>query len=183
MKRFKYFALLLSALILIGCSDTPKKEAQEINEMKYEDPRLVKDADILTSFASNTLLSMEMAQVAKEKSTNSEVRKLAMEMLEDHKKLFDALQVEAAEYKIVLPANLSQEQIEMVNDLKELKEPAFSTNYLNAVVDYHETLEGGMESMLKKTKYESMLDFGRMVDSQIFVHENRAKSLLEEMES
>jgi len=183
MKTIKYFTLLLTTLVLISCNNTPKQEAQEINEMKYENTRLARDADVLTSYASNTLLSIEMARIAKDQSNNSEVKALASEMLEDHKKLFGMLITEAANYDIILPENLSENQIEKVEDFKGLDGTAFNTYYLNSVTNYHETLEDGMESMLKQTKYESLLDFGRMVDSQIFVHENRAKSLLEEMES
>jgi putative membrane protein len=181
--RFRYFIAFILAAFLVSCEETPREEAQEINDFQFEDTRMADDSDILTRFAANALLSVQLSALATEQSDNPEVKAFATTMMADHQKIYDSLIVSTARFDIVLPAELSDQQQEMINTLKSKEGKAFDIAYLNAVVDYHSTLEGGMESMIQKTNHDSLVDFARMVDSHIYIHQNEAKTMLMEIDS
>ncbi|MCB0579475.1 MAG: DUF4142 domain-containing protein [Phaeodactylibacter sp.] len=177
MKAIRYFAAFFAGLLLAACQQTPKEAAHQVNNYRFEGLTVADEADVLTNYAANTLLSIELSDVAVQDGFSEEVRALAATMAKDHRQLFGELEKLAANFDMALPAKLSDEQMEMVEMLKSKSGKALDETYVDMVISYHEAFSGKMEAIMKNTSYEGMLDFARLVDSHHYVHLNEAKKL------
>ncbi len=171
------------AFLLTACEQTPTQEALQENEYRYEAITLEEEIHVLTKYASNTLMSIRLADLAVQQAQNEKVKALAEKMSADHRQLYEELKVLADNYNMALPAELSEEKKETINTLKGKDGTAFDKMYLASVVSYHEAFEDSMENVMEGTEYEQLITLARAIDSHNYVHLNRAKTLMMEMDS
>ena len=183
MKTIRYFTIAMASFLFVACQQTPKEEALQENNYRFEGLTVSDEVTILTNYSSNTLLSIQLADIAIQDATSEKVRALATKIAKDHRQLFGELERLAANFNMVLPAKLSEEQMETVDMLKSKSGAAFDRAYIDMVIAYHDAFSDKMEAIMKETSYEGMLDFARLADSYHYVHTNEAKKLKMEMEA
>ena len=183
MNMIRYFSISLAAFLLIACQQTPKEEALQENNYRFEGLAVSNEVNVLTNYAANTLLSIRLADIAVQDASTSQVRELAKMMAKDHRQLYGELEKLAANYNMALPAELSEGQRETVKMLESKTGASLDQSYVDMSISYHEAFSDKMENIIKDTSHESMLEFARLVDSHRYVHLNEAKKLKMELEA
>lgn len=181
--KMKYLAIALLGFLFVACQQTPKQEAHQENEYRFEGLMVEDEIDVLTSYAANTRLSIQLADAAVQDADSERVRTLASTMAKDHRQLYSELEELAAVYNMALPAGLSEEQMETLNMLKSKSGKEFDKTYIDMVLSYHNAFSDKMENIIKEATHESMMDFARLVDSHHYVHMNEAKALKMELDA
>lgn len=183
MKTVQYLLLPLM-LLLFGCSeDTPTEEALQENDYRFEDIFAEEEIKVLTKYASNTLLSIELADLAAQRAKHPKVKALAKKMAKDHRVLYDELETLADNYEMALPRKLSEEKKATIEMLKSQDGRAFDEVYLSTVVNYHQAFKSKMEDIMQETVHDEMVKLARAIDSHTYVHLNEAKSLQMELDA
>lgn len=184
MKTLQHLLFPIALLLLAGCSeDTPTEEALEENDYRFEDIYAEEEIKVLTKYASNTLLSIELADLAAQRAKNPKVKALAKKIAKDHRVLYDELETLADNYEMVLPRKLSEEKQATIEMLKSQDGHPFDEMYLSTVTSYHQAFKDKMEDIMQETVHDEMLKLARAVDSHSYVHLNEAKSLKMELSS
>ena len=110
-------------------TETTKKEAATLSEG---------DKAFMLEAASGGMAEVELSQMAKEKSKNADVVKLAQHMVDDHSKANGELTGLAARKGVTLPAELSPKHKETREKLARLTGAAFDKEYARVMVKDHE---------------------------------------------
>lgn len=182
MRIFRYLAVFLAGFFLLACQQTPKQEAQQKNDYRFEGLTVSDEVDVLTNYAANTLLSIQLADIAVQNAEMEPVRSFATTIARDHRQLYYELEQLAANLNMALPARLSEEQKETVDLLKSKSGKELDKTYLDMVVGYHEAFSDKMENIIEDATQESIMDFARLIDSHQYVHLNEAKKLKMELD-
>ncbi len=160
MKTNLLFALAISTgLLVTACDPSPNREdtkevAEEQNEDRIDattgnDATTAEnnttgnkndkedDAEFLVEAASGGMMEVELANLALQKGTSTQVKEFARMMIKDHKKANEELKALAATKNIVLPTALIDKHQRIVNDLKDKSVKTFDAKYMNAMLDDH----------------------------------------------
>ena len=160
MKTNLLFALAISTgLLVTACDPSPNREdTKEVAEEQNEDridattgndatsadnnttgnkDDKEDDAEFMVEAASGGMMEVELANLALQKGTSTQVKEFARMMIKDHKKANDELKALAATKNIVLPTALIDKHQRVVNDLKDKSVKTFDAKYMNAMLDDH----------------------------------------------
>ena len=159
MKNNLLFALAISTgLLVTACDPSPNREdtkevAEEQNEKTIDattgndattadnttgnKENKEDDAEFLVEAASGGMMEVELANLALQKGTSTQVKEFARMMIKDHKKANEELKALAATKNIVLPTALIDKHQRIVNDLKDKSTKTFDAKYMNAMLDDH----------------------------------------------
>lgn len=149
------FTSLLLTFIITACQPTKKEqgsaeEATQQNEANLDRDE-EKDADFVVNTVSGNLAEITMAKLALKKSTNEEVKSLAIMLEKDHTKVLDELTIFAAKKGIATPT-LETSGAEKDSDyLAEAEGRIFDKKWCEALVDKHERTIAKFERRSNKT--------------------------------
>ncbi len=117
------------------------------------------DAELVVDLAGGGMFEVELAEVAVQKATSSEVKKFAQMMIDDHTKANDELKTLASNKNIVLPTTLPDAHQKTLNDVSEKNGKDFDRKYMDEMVDDH-----------KKDidKFQKLADKGNDTDLKAF---------------
>ena len=183
--RFSVISLLF-AFLLVACDSrgpTDRAEETATYEAIEQDVRLKADAAFLKAYTEWTLFSMAAAEMAADRAVNPDVRTFAEELSADHREMYESMEQMAEENRLPLPNNISLELSEQLEELRETDPAAFDKMYLAYVIRYHEAVAEEAEALIANSEIEPVYDFGRRIEAQQFVHLNRARRLLEQLEA
>jgi putative membrane protein len=117
------------------------------------------DNDFAMTAAMGGQAEIQMGQLAVQRSTNKQVKKYAQRMIKDHTKNSRDLQKVAARKQMTLPANLSADQMQMLNQLQQASAGDFDRMYIETAGVmahtmmrqlYSNQISNGMDADLKK---------------------------------
>lgn len=186
MKKLPNVLLLLLSFVLVACGNQgPTERAEETADYEavQEGVQLKADAAFLKAYAELTLFSMAAAEMAADRAINPNVRTFAEELSADHRDMYEDMHRMADENRLPLPNNMGLEWSDELEDLREIEPAAFDKMYLAHVIRYHEMIAGEAEKLIANSEIEPVYDFARRIEAQQFVHLNRAKRLLEQLEA
>ena len=92
-----------------------------------------------TAAADGGLAEVVMGKIAARKSQDPEVKKFAQMMVRDHSKANNELAALAAKQKITLPTDIGPRNKSTIDELNRLTGADFDREYVQAMVDDHET--------------------------------------------
>jgi putative membrane protein len=95
--------------------------------------------DFWTTAADGGMAEVEMGKMAAQKAQNPEVKKFAQMMIADHTKANKELKAIAAKQKITLPTEIGRRNKSTIDELNRLSGADFDREYVQAMVDDHET--------------------------------------------
>lgn len=139
-------AALLALPVLTACSGgesnkDPVAEAKFQNEKRIGDEAITekqeRDAEFMVMAASNSMLDVELSQLAQRKATSPDVKYAAQMVVGEHGPMQADLKAVAGRKNIVLPSSLGKEQAERVGELSALNGAAFDRKYLDLLEDGH----------------------------------------------
>jgi putative membrane protein len=115
-----------------------KEVAEEQNDQKFTKDSTEKNAQLLVDIAAANYHEIAMAEAAKEKSTNKDIRTLSDMLITDHKKVLAEVQAAATKKSITLPIAESEDAKKDTQKFKEKKNTEFDKDWVDAMVDAHE---------------------------------------------
>lgn len=135
-------------------AENSEEIAEEANEDKFDDNKDVKnDADFVAEQVAANYAELKLAQLASEKSSVAEIKKVAKMLESEHSKKLDELQKLASAKSITVPVEADKESIKAVEDLRDEKDPEnFNEEWCKEMVDKHEKTIEVYEDKLESTE-------------------------------
>src|SRR5215467_15981256 len=119
------------------------------------------DQEFLSKALEDSVLEVQLAEKALDKSSNDRVKKFAQRMVNDHKKARDELINIAKDMKVGVVAGLSKEHRELLVRLIKNDGADFDRTYMNHMVESHEKAVSLLEGCAKDGKNERLREFAR----------------------
>ena len=164
MKRtFVKISFLLLLITGISCSNNrdqsasgshdSKEVAEEENEDKFESKELRKDADFVAEQVAANYGEVELAKLAAEKSSNSDVKRIAQKLVSEHQKNIKELGQLATQKAISVPSQAEEKDLKTVTDLREEDDAKdFNNQWCTELIDKHESAIKDYENQLENTE-------------------------------
>ncbi|MBA2621570.1 MAG: DUF4142 domain-containing protein [Acidobacteria bacterium] len=96
------------------------------------------DAKFMMMAATSDMNEIGLSNMALQKSTNDDVKKMAQMMVDDHTKASDELKPIAASKNVVLPASMDAKHQAMMTKMQAMSGEAFDRAYIKAMVKDHQ---------------------------------------------
>jgi putative membrane protein len=138
-----FFLLCLAGILAMGfsdCNDNNKdsKEATpEKNENKYDDRANEKDSQLVVDLMERNYAEIKMVQLAKERSTSTEVKDLANYLETEHKEVLSELKDLAGKKGIAIPIEENDKSKDKIKVLSDIKADEFDTKWCKELMDKH----------------------------------------------
>ena len=171
MKKISLFSTLgASALVLslLACEskkqDTASNDesieiAEDANDSTFSERTEEKDADFVVNAVTSNLAESKIAQLAKNKSSNEDVKAMATTLEEQHMKILNELKAYADKKGIAIPLQESDKDAKEMNKLAEEPTEKFDEKWCDAMEDRHEKSINKFESRLDKTEDPELKDW------------------------
>ena len=166
MRPIVFLAVALSIAAVVGC-DRKKPDGtsradsavgtsgSDRNQVSRSDKAFVHDMAIAN------MVEIELAKLVPDRSADSEIKKFAQLMIDDHTKSLNSLNAFAAEHNIPVPSALDGRQARLRDKLAKWHGNEFERQYMDAVVDAHEDVLDELESRVDEAKlaeYKAEMD-------------------------
>jgi putative membrane protein len=158
MKRMGFLSIALAAVVAVGCDANNRRDvtttgdSAPVGTAGEADRNKVSsgDKDFVNDLVIAGMTEVELGKMAAERSTNAEVKKFGQMMVDDHTAAGDKLKAVASQHNIPVPTALDDEHRDLRDKLAKLQGAEFDREYMNAMVDGHETVVDKLESRIDK---------------------------------
>jgi putative membrane protein len=150
-------SVVLATLIFSACQPAKKQEdssetAKAQNDEIFDDRDDEKDADFIVNAVAANLAEINLAQLALNKSTDMEVKKMATMLETDHTKVLRSLTGYANSNGISVPTTETDEAMKDKNDLAEMNGKDFDLKWCKQLQKNHKNSIRKFESRVNKTE-------------------------------
>lgn len=135
------------------------------------------DAEFAAEAAAGGVAEIEMARLAKEKSTNKEVTAFADQMIADHSAANEQLKQVAAKLGWTLPTDMGPQHRETYTNLKKLSGERFDAAYRLAMVSDHSKTVAAFEQQAEYGKTPELKAFAEKMLPKLKHHLEMAQDL------
>src|SRR6267154_2234134 len=98
------------------------------------------------------MTEIQLGQIAKDKSSNDDVKNFGQKMIDDHTKAGDALKQVATQKSITLPTAVNATQKATIARLSKLKGKSFDRTYMSQMVKDHIAVVAALKQASKTSK-------------------------------
>jgi putative membrane protein len=129
--------MTICVLLLQRCTSSEKdsvKQAQEQNQNSAIDNDI---SEFLTKAADARMMDIEQGKLASARGTTPEIKQYGERMIKDQTKLLHEIRVLAASKNIALPATLSEDKADGLEDLREKEADAFDKKFIRMMTIDH----------------------------------------------
>ena len=151
MKKLFLLTVLAAGLFISSCnsgektadgtkvsdSSDSKKVAEERNDKKFEDSTIEDDSKFAVKAADGGMMEVELSKLALTKSQSPEVKKFAQMIVTDHTTANEELKKLAGTKNISVPAAISTDKQEKLNDFMKKTGNDFDKEYTSYMVSNH----------------------------------------------
>jgi putative membrane protein len=160
-KNNKLWAFALMGLMALSCGpkqNTDSNEAaEEANDDKFQSRATEKDADFVAEAVASNYAEIELAQLAAEKSNDTEIKQVAQFLENQHTKVLAELKDVAGKRVISIPSNADDAAKRKIEDLtKEDDVKDFNKQWCKEMIDKHEASIEKFETRMKETEDEEL---------------------------
>ena len=152
--------LLFTAVTLSpACRNAAQKQdssdvANDKNEQKFDDKAKEKQASLLVEVVAAGYQSLQLADLALQKSTRPEVKAIAGGLKAAHTALLDQFKAYAVKRNISVPGEQTKEARETNTRLAELPPEKFDKQWCELLIEQHRKTIADMENALKDEQEE-----------------------------
>jgi len=158
MKRvtfFKTFAFFLF-LAFASCSPSEKEDSAEVaqtkNEQNFGTRDGEKEADFVVRAVEDHYAEIKLAQLAINKSSDTNLKEIARILEEDNSKVLNELKDLSYEKGIAIPVEESENIKNEIQDLQKKTQGDFNKDWLKKIRNQHEATMKNFESLREKTQ-------------------------------
>ncbi|MDQ3395127.1 MAG: DUF4142 domain-containing protein [Bacteroidota bacterium] len=145
MKKLNLIALFAAIFFMYSCdNNTNRQDSAEVAEERNEETladrdNLKEDSEFVVEAASNSMMEVELGQLAVQKATSQEVKNFAQKIVNDHSAANEKLKIIAQKKNIALPNAVPNDHKKHIDDLREKSGKEFDKEYMNLMVDEHKS--------------------------------------------
>jgi putative membrane protein len=153
MRRIGILSVVLVTALTVGC-DRSKGTANEsaVGTAGKTDGVSGRDKDFVRDVSALNMAEVEVSQTALQKSADTELKKFARLMVDDHTAAGDKLKAVASQYNIPLASQIDDKHSKLQNKLAQKQGLDFDKDYMDAMVDDHKDLLDKLEGRVDKAK-------------------------------
>jgi len=164
MKKISTMAVLAASALLISAAACNSRKqdvtsnnetiemANDANDSSFTDRTEEKDADFVVNAVTSNLAEIKIAQLAKNRSSDTDVKEMATRLEEQHLKILNELKAYADKKGIAIPLQEADKDVREMNRLSEVSSENFDEKWCDAMEDRHEKSIDKFESRLNKTE-------------------------------
>ncbi len=161
-------SLLLCLLLATACRNAAQKQdssdvANDKNDQKLGDKGLGKQAALIVEVIAANYQSLQLAELAGQKSANPDMQQIAGGLKETHTALLDRFKAYAAKKDISIPGDQTKEAREAHTKLDGLAAGQFEKKWCELLIELHQKTIADIESALNDMGEE---DEGRKLFSE-----------------
>lgn len=180
MKNFKELGIILTILCMtiISCNNS-RNSSVDRAERANDTTALVneQDARFAVHAADLNMETMELADLAEQRATDSRVKAIASTLQEEHERANDELARISSGKMITLPMSMSQDRREELQNLHERDSTNFDRNYLNQLIEHHEEARKLYQDASEDVRDAELQAFASKYLPLIKRHEEQLKSI------
>ena len=167
MRAIVVLAVALSAAAIVGCdrkkADGSSRADSTVGTTGRSDANNVSRSDkaFVHDMAIANMVEIELARLVPDRSADTEIKKFAQLMIDDHTTSLSSLKAFAAEHNIPVPAALDGRQARLRDKLAKWHGNEFERQYMDEVVDAHEDVLDELESRVDEAtlaEYKSEME-------------------------
>ena len=152
------FLAVASSIAIVGCD---RKEANGTSRADYAvgttgvsagNKVSRSDRAFVHDMAIANMVEIERARLVPDRSADTEIKKFAQLMIDDHTKSLNSLKAFSADHNIPVPAALDGRQARLRDKLAKWHGNEFERQYMDEVVDAHEDALDELESRVDEEK-------------------------------
>jgi putative membrane protein len=163
---------------LLATSTVPPTYAQTRNTHDAKSAVSASDQQLMAEFAQANMAEVAVAQLAQSKSSNSQIRKFAQQMIDDHGKAFKDLSELAEEKQVKLPKEADAKHKEMLKKMNMLNGAEFDRQYTaKAGIEDHESAKKLVDRIANTAQDPQLKALGTKAQPIIDMHLKMAKEL------
>ena len=161
-KLFLKFPVILMLLFAVACSnekannqtaEDSNEVAEESNDEKFDDNDVKNDADFVAEQVAANYAELELAKLAAQKSSVSDIKTIAQKLETEHSNKLEELKSLAQQKAITVPTEAEDDGKKTVRNLSEEKDADdFNEEWCKEMVDTHEKKIEAYEDRLEKTE-------------------------------
>ena len=160
-KLFLKFPVILMLLFAVACSnerannqaEDSNEVAEETNDEKFDDKDVKDDADFVAEQVAANYAELEMAKLAAQRSSVSDIKTIAQKLETEHSKKLEELKSLAQQKSITVPTEAEDDAKKTVRNLSEEKDADdFNEEWCKEMVDKHEKKIEAYEDQMEKTE-------------------------------
>jgi putative membrane protein len=163
MERIFKILILFFLAFPLACNDArrensemdnedSKEVAEEANDEKFDDSKEEKDADFVANTVASNYGEITFAQLANQKSSNPEVKKIATQLINDHTKTLNELKTLAQAKSITIPVEEDDAARRKTEQYNDETGKDFDKKWAKEMIDRHEESINKFEKRLDKTQ-------------------------------
>lgn len=163
MKRIFRIFTVFSLVALIACNEgkrenddaaneDSKEQAEEANDEKFEDNDMENDADFVANTVAANYGEIKFAQLAVDRSSNAEVKRIAAMLVADHTKVLGELKTFASTKGITIPVEADDEAIRKTERFSDEAGKDFDKKWCREMADRHDESIKKFEKRAEKSE-------------------------------
>lgn len=180
----RFAALFGALLVFASCNNNQtdsKRVAEASNQAKFDTKAGEKNAEFMVNTVASNSAEVSLSELALERATNPEVKKIAGMLKEDHTAMLTQLKTMAEEKAITVPMDLTDESRKEYNNLNEKKSIDFDKAWTKKMVDKHTAGIEKYETALKRITDESMKQWIGSILPKVRMHLDSLKMVYEKV--
>lgn len=153
MKRIGILSVALATALTVGCNrNKAADESGTVGTAGRSDSVSSRDKDFVRDISTLNLAEIELSRSAVQKSADSELKKFAQLMIDDHTAAGDKLQAVASQYNIPVVSQLDDKHATLQDKLSKKQGLDYDKDYMDAMVDGHKDFVDKLEGRIDKTR-------------------------------
>ena len=194
MKRIFRIFTVLSLVALIGCNEgrrenddaatddkDSKEVAEEANDEKFEDNDTENDADFVANTVAANYGEIKFAQLAVDRSSNAEVKRIATMLVADHTKVLGELKTLASTKGITVPVEEDDEAKRKTERFSDEAGKDFDKKWCREMIDRHEESIRKFEKRSEKSEDTELKNWINKTVPSLKHHKEELEGCLEKI--
>lgn len=125
-----------------------KEVAEDKNDAKFKTDSTEHNAQFVVDAANGNLTEIRLAELAKQKSTNKDIKEIANMLYDDHTAALNDLKVLASNKSISIPADVTDDTKQQLQKLTDEKPSSFDKNWTDELMNKHQKTISDYEAAL-----------------------------------
>lgn len=186
MKSIFKILTLASLLAMYSCNDARKEQdsneiAEEANDEKFEDNQAEKDADFVEEVVASNYAEIKLAELANQRSRNTEVKEIAQMLQTDHSGALNELKTLAQAKSISIPVEETDEAKRKMENFTDESGEDFDKKWCKEMIDQHEDTIDKFEKRLENTEDAELKAWISKTLPTLRTHHDRLKACHEKI--
>ena len=187
MKKNIFF-IAITLFITIACNNEEKKDSVEKADSANKantDTAMGKNKTVVDEESSSFLVKaadggmteVQLGELGQKKAVSQRVKDFSAMMVHDHSAANDKVKSLAAQKNVILPATIGGDSQKKIDGLSKKNGKDFDRDFMNAMVNNHQTTLGLFENAVKNAKDPDVNSFADKSLPTLRMHLDSAKSV------